>query len=128
MANASCASLENHDQPLTFCRHNVVLHLLATGSSVLAVDGVSTVGGVFLVKRACAGLLDLLLRWAVQLFLEDGIGLVDLKLGLEVAEGLGRGVGTTTDVTKIVAQVFGLDTFTSPIAVTSVPRADCRAR
>lgn len=50
----------------------------------------------------------------MKLFLEDGVGIVHLKLGFEVAESLGGGVGTTANVAQVVAQVFGLDAFASP--------------
>lgn len=39
----------------------------------------------------------------MQLFLEDGIGLVDLELGLEVTQNLSGRVGATAGVDNVVA-------------------------
>ena len=90
----------------------MVLQLLA--GSVLSVNGASTVGRVFFVQGSHAGLLNVFFGRTVKLFLEDGIGVVDLELGLEVPKGLSGGVGTTANVAQVIAQVFGLDAFASP--------------
>jgi hypothetical protein len=53
----------------------------------------------------------------VKLLFEDGIGLVDLELGLEVTESLSGGVGSTADVSQVVSQVFSFDAFATPAPV-----------
>lgn len=81
--------------------HRVVLHLLV--GSVLAINRAGTVSRVLLVEGSHASLLDVFLGGAMQFFLEDGIGLVDLELGLEVTQNLSGRVGATAGVDNVVA-------------------------
>jgi hypothetical protein len=59
-----------------------------------------------LVRRGGALLLKLLAHGAVQFFFEDGLGINNLKLGLEVVHIVGRGVAATAGVGHVWSDVF----------------------
>ena len=97
-------------------------------SSILTVDGAGAVGAVFLVERDHASLLHVFLCGSMQLFLEDWIGFVDLELGLEITEGLSRGIGAAADVVDVVAKVFSFDALSAPVKCQLRGAEDCSGR
>jgi hypothetical protein len=58
------------------------------------------------VRRGGALLLKLLAHGAVELLFEDGLGIDDLELGLEVVQVVGRGVAATAGVGHVWSDVF----------------------
>jgi len=62
-------------------------------------------------------LLDVIFSRSVHVFLEDGVGVSGLEFGLEVAESLGAGVGSTASVAEVVAVVLTFLAITAPVAL-----------
>jgi hypothetical protein len=69
-----------------------------------------------LVRAGRALLLELLAHGAMQLLLEDGLGLDGLELGLEVFHVEGRRIASAAGIVEVVAHVLEFITFTAPIA------------
>lgn len=59
--------------------------------------------------------LDVIFSRSVQLLLEDRVGVSGFELGLEIAESLGAGVGSTTSVAEVVAVVLTFLPVTAPM-------------
>jgi hypothetical protein len=67
-----------------------------------------------LVRAGRALLLELLAHGAMQLLLEDGLGLDGLELGLEVFHVEGRRIASAAGIVEVVAHVLEFITFTAP--------------
>ena len=67
-----------------------------------------------LVRAGRALLLELLTHGAVQLLLEDGLGLDGLELGLEVLHVESRRIASAASIVEVVAHILELIAFTAP--------------
>ncbi len=90
-----------------------MLHLLVI--LIHASSESAGVGALFLGEGG--GLLHVIIGWAMDLFLEDGVGVDGFEFGLEITESLGAGVGPTTTVGEVVPVVLSFFALATPIPV-----------